>query len=733
MNIDKINLKDFCQHEDFSIDLSPGVNLLLGPVGSGKSTTLRALEFGLTGSMPVTRRLEENIRGLGDEKLASEAKVHIDFTGHDQPGSVERVIKADGGSKAYFNHLDIKVQSVSKVNQEMQDLLGLDTRTAGQLMFVRQGELHTLLSARDAERKTLLQKLFGVSFLSGLSDKLYEERERYASFKVPDETPDEIQEYIQSAQKDLQEAEKAAQSFRKLADPDIIKKHRQALHDHSMGVSASEELQQCKENEKQVYLQLEKTNKQLEDANSRQEDAQLALDSASDEAQGAQEVLARAEFVKSARTNHKKAKAGLEEREKQLKKHLDTKIEPVEDPTKTLQEVEPELKRQQDELQRCRDFLRAFKSTSHNHQCPTCGTEAVVDKDGNKVDLERLIQETKDRKETLEAETNETSALVKAIKQDWDEYQKKIEWFENRKMLLESQRDQAKDILDQLGDPPEEVDEQNAKEKLDALEQAKTICNQLNQMVNQLQQTVERKNQELLSIAGNIEKAQEKTKLKLDDETIKKTRQELEEMEKYNQQAAQKEGESEQIRKQVELLNRRLSKAVKAMEKIKGQTQYREVLDHARQLVHRDKLPALLTQPFVSSLNRMWNETLSMLAMTFTAELISSPGQDDDLSFVFYFPEGYAQSYQLSGGQRCAASLSLLIAVNRLLSRSNLLVLDEPTYGFSRAELELLPEVMRNLQTYAVSRGLQVIMVTHEQSLFSDFDNVVELDSIESQ
>jgi len=81
----------------------------------------------------------------------------------------------------------------------------------------------------------------------------------------------------------------------------------------------------------------------------------------------------------------------------------------------------------------------------------------------------------------------------------------------------------------------------------------------------------------------------------------------------------------------------------------------------------------------------------------------------------------------LSGGERTSVALAYRLALNVLVKRyctamrSNLLILDEPTDGFSREQLFKLKDILSELGCE------QVIMVSHEQELESFVDNIYQV------
>ncbi len=90
---------------------------------------------------------------------------------------------------------------------------------------------------------------------------------------------------------------------------------------------------------------------------------------------------------------------------------------------------------------------------------------------------------------------------------------------------------------------------------------------------------------------------------------------------------------------------------------------------------------------------------------------------------------GYATEYSnLSGGEKTAVALAYRLALNRVINAmieaiktKDLLILDEPTDGFSSEQLDRIRDVMAELQVR------QVILVSHEPKIDTFVDNVIKV------
>jgi exonuclease SbcC len=83
----------------------------------------------------------------------------------------------------------------------------------------------------------------------------------------------------------------------------------------------------------------------------------------------------------------------------------------------------------------------------------------------------------------------------------------------------------------------------------------------------------------------------------------------------------------------------------------------------------------------------------------------------------------------LSGGEKTAAALAYRLALNQVINRlisniktRDLIILDEPTDGFSSEQLDKLKFVLEELE------NKQIILVSHEEKIESFVDNVIKIE-----
>jgi len=97
---------------------------------------------------------------------------------------------------------------------------------------------------------------------------------------------------------------------------------------------------------------------------------------------------------------------------------------------------------------------------------------------------------------------------------------------------------------------------------------------------------------------------------------------------------------------------------------------------------------------------------------------------DEDFSSIVE-QDGYEQNVNyLSGGEKTSVALAYRLALNMIVRKvatsmeSNLLILDEPTDGFSKEQLLKVQDILTELECP------QVIIVSHERELESFADQI---------
>jgi exonuclease SbcC len=162
-----------------------------------------------------------------------------------------------------------------------------------------------------------------------------------------------------------------------------------------------------------------------------------------------------------------------------------------------------------------------------------------------------------------------------------------------------------------------------------------------------------------------------------------------------------------------------------------------------REYLTADQTKKWLRELFVPSVSAIEKQVLASINETFNLrfqEWFSELMEAGDISVRIdesFSPvveeEGYEiDSASLSGGERTSLALAYRLALNTMVkaqssSEGGLLILDEPTDGFSSGQLLRLRDVLQETGCE------QIIMVSHEKELESFVDNIYEVSRAEGE
>jgi exonuclease SbcC len=185
---------------------------------------------------------------------------------------------------------------------------------------------------------------------------------------------------------------------------------------------------------------------------------------------------------------------------------------------------------------------------------------------------------------------------------------------------------------------------------------------------------------------------------------------------------AEKTREVEMIRKRFEELNAEL---ISKEEKFKQLGNLRELQDWLN-----DKFLPLMTtteKNVLAKLRQDFSEIFNKWFVLLVSDSLSAR-LDEDFTPVIT-NQDYDIDYDfLSGGERTAVALAYRLALNQMLNSmvsriktKNVMILDEPTDGFSQQQLDKMRDILEQLDTE------QILIVSHETKIESFVDHVIQV------
>lgn len=175
--------------EDFS---SNGIFLITGPTGSGKTTIFDAIKYALYGEASGEDR--KNISNFSDfANLDSPSAVTFEFLHRGVKYRIERIYSYQVSKKNKTPETDKKTpnkkttvnfyqlidgeekllaSNATKVNEEVQNLLGIDKNQFSQIVMIAQGDFSKILTAKGSDREILLRNIFNTEVYQQLQKRL---------------------------------------------------------------------------------------------------------------------------------------------------------------------------------------------------------------------------------------------------------------------------------------------------------------------------------------------------------------------------------------------------------------------------------------------------------------------------------------------------------------------------------------------------------------------------------
>ncbi|HET7601115.1 MAG TPA: SMC family ATPase [Gemmatimonadales bacterium] len=172
MQIHRLKLTNFRQHELTELELGPGLTGIVGPNGAGKTTLLEAIAFAMYG-MPAARGNRESIRRR-NAPPRSKVEVELVFTLGTHQYRVTRGLTTaelyqDGDPTPIAN-------SLASVTERVTRLLGMTRDEFFNTYFTGQKELAVMAAMSAPERAQFLSRVLGYERIRTAQERLKEKR-----------------------------------------------------------------------------------------------------------------------------------------------------------------------------------------------------------------------------------------------------------------------------------------------------------------------------------------------------------------------------------------------------------------------------------------------------------------------------------------------------------------------------------------------------------------------------
>ncbi|MFH1359170.1 MAG: AAA family ATPase [archaeon] len=672
MILKKLSIENLRSYEAQVIEFPKGSTLLSGDIGSGKTTILLAIEFALFGLQP-SQKANSLLKNDKDS-----AKVKLEFEINSKNIIIERTLKRSKKSVSQdYSSISIDNEkfegSVTEIKSKILNLLNYPKEFAKKTnllykftVYTPQEEMKQIILESGDVRLNTLRHVFGIDKYKRIQENTsiltLKLREKIRINQVLVKDLEDIKEKLNEKNKNLVEQIKSytkAEQEHQIAG-DIIKQKEKALEEVQEKINEKRSLET--EKSKSEVLVLEKNQQITTHTNT--------INNLKEQIQEAEKLKFNQEEYDSLNQRIK----FQEDKEKQTNdEYMD-----IMSKFKSLESKKLEL----DSLKN-----KIFKL----EKCPTCLQEVSeqyknnmsTNADNELNQIQKILLELTTKKSELITQIE----LIKKAKQE----------FSNKKSELE--------IL---------------KIKLESLKEKQ-------QRIYETEQQMQTLNKDLKLLNKHISDIEKSTKDYEKYEIIfEKRNNELIQSKKQENQLAIKKAENN---KEIQFLEQQIKETQETIDKKQElKTQTEKIKELEFWITNKFLEIVLFTEKQVmmtlkDEFSKLFSKWFSILVSdSLNAKL------GDDFSPIIE-QQDYEIDYAfLSGGERTAIALAYRLSLNQVINSllsnirtSNLVILDEPTDGFSSQQLDKMRDVLNQLEIE------QLILVSHEQKIEDFVDNIIRI------
>ena len=324
--------------------------------------------------------------------------------------------------------------------------------------------------------------------------------------------------------------------------------------------------------------------------------------------------------------------------------------------------------------------------------CPTCA-QTVSQEHKERINKKTQF-EIQDTERELEQKIFEKNTIIKEIEK-------------SKQLIQEYEQDKNKLEQDKIKFEHQKTIDTKIKSDIFVLERTKTEINQIQTKISELELSLEQK--------------------------FKQTEQEFEtykqQFDEINQKSHEKEIILAEKNKELELLMiqlQDLNQDITKKEKIRQHINYlRELQDWVQ-----EKFLSIITLTENNVMAKLRSEFSNIFSEWFSMLVSDSLSVRLDENFTpIISNQDYEIDYDfLSGGERTAVALAYRLALNQVLNSllskiktKGLVILDEPTDGFSAEQLDKMRDIFEQLKSE------QTILVSHEQKIEGFVDHIIKI------
>ncbi|MFH1053499.1 MAG: AAA family ATPase [Candidatus Woesearchaeota archaeon] len=678
MIIKSLKLENIRSYVNETIDFPSGTILLSGDIGSGKSTILLATEFALFGLNrsdlgPASLLRNGKNQGSVELKIGVEGKEFL----------IKRILKRGKNDikqiAGYIIKDGIKKDATaSELRSDILNLLGypkeLLTKSKDLIyrytVYTPQEAMKQIITGGKEERLETLRKVFGI--------------DKYKK----------IRENALIAIKDIRDKSRIYQ--------DRIKDLDEKIHNKKL-----------KKNEiKEIEVRIKVYEKEVEETRERLNEKRKEIESIEEGIQKYNMLKNQNDVMTNNLMNKVQENNNLKEEIEEMSRAIiniekEIKIPGTEQSLdiihKQINELSQMLTSQEKDIQSVRTQI-SIRTTKIN-------TSREVIERVSKIDKCPLCEQNVEHEHKYNIKKREGDKIIEIgleIKSLSSDEQKRNQMLEDLKEKIERYRRIEKDISIR------KVREENLIESIKRIRDKNSRLQMIKKEIGE----INIKRMELNDRINKIKDIEDRYKImKIDLEKENKTLREKEIKKAEN--AKEKEG----ILKMIEIIEKEIEEKNKDKAKLSQLNQMQHWLEG-----YFIKLMEVIEKNVMVSLHQEFNSLFQTWFNTLIEDEIINVRLDDQFTPIIE-QNGYeTEINNLSGGEKTSLALSYRLSLNKIINSmistiktKDLIILDEPTDGFSTDQLDKVREVIDEL------KNKQIIIVSHESKIESFVENIIRI------
>ncbi len=667
----KLIIQNIRSYKDLTIEFPKGSVLLAGDIGSGKTSILLGLQFALFGLQPGQKGASILRQG------ADTAYVQLEIDVDGKTISIERTIKKSSNDSITqdSNTITIDTKKEELSTSEMKDrvikLLNYPKEFIKKsnllykfTVYTPQEEMKAIIQEKPEIRLDTLRHIFGI--------------DRYKKIK------ENSQILIQKIKESIKIKEILASELNLLKEKVTSENEKKTI--------LSRETNNLKLEYQNLIIEKQKSEKNLESSQKlidekRDIESELTKTNILIQSKKDLESRIKKEIMLMQKQIHEKIDFS-EEKLKAVINLLEKHKQIMEEKNSIFLKISSQISVLNSQKERPEKLKEQIMSIEN---CPTC-FQSVGQEHKNKIakrtqfDIEEINRE-------LEQKIQQKQSLIKEIETE----KKLIKGYETDKNNLQQDRIKAE---------YQKTIEIKIKSDAFVLDRTSNEANQLQEKIQQLQTKIKTfsESQEIFDKA-------------------KKEFQEVSEIFRIKEiSMATKNKELELLKIKIE----ELSNEIKNKEKIRDQ------INHLRELQDwlQEKFIAMITLTEKNVMVKLRNEFSKIFSEWFSM-LVSdslSVRLNEDFTPIITNQDYEIDYAFLSGGERTAIALAYRLSLNKILNSilsqiktKNVVILDEPTDGFSSEQIDKMRDIFEQLNSE------QTILVSHEEKIEGFVDHIIRI------